>query len=71
MEKDKNLEKQAEALKEEDLDSVAGGMRTSGSGNPDCPKCGTEMGIRMTGFYACPKCGYAKEATVVLMGKKG
>ncbi|WP_369283947.1 hypothetical protein [Oscillibacter sp. GMB15532] len=63
MESDKNLEKQAGALKEEDLDRVAGGMRTHGSLNPHCPKCGLEMFIAEingapSNFAYCSKCSY-------------
>lgn len=70
MEKVKNLEKQADALKEEELDSVVGGMRTSGFGNPLCPKCGTEMDMRTTGYVFCQKCGYKREATIAYVGRK-
>ena len=71
MEDDKKTEKKSDALKEEELDSVAGGMRTSGFGNPLCPKCGSEMDMRTTGYVFCQKCGYEREATVAWVGNKG
>lgn len=73
MEKDKNLEKQAEVLGEEELESVAGGIIKKGNMNPICSKCGSVMGIVVKGgviqpFARCPKCGYEKETTIVLFG---
>ena len=71
MENDKNLEKQADALKEEELDRVAGGMRTSGNWNPGCPKCGSEMKVNINYLARCPKCGYEyyPEGLVLLQNK--
>lgn len=72
MEKDKNLEKQADALKGEELDSVVGGMRTSGTGNPFCPKCGSKMDMYINTLVRCPKCGYEYYAeALVLPQSKG
>lgn len=62
MENDKNLENQADALKEEDLESVAGGMLTQSSVQYGvCPSCKaggivlmeTALGAR----WHCPHCG--------------
>ncbi len=72
MENDKSLEKQADALKEEELDSVAGGMRTSGTWTPCCPRCGLEMSITVinsapSNFAYCLKCGYEYRLTAKLI----
>lgn len=72
MESENKLEKQADALKEEELDSVAGGMRTHGSLNPHCPRCGLEMSIAEingapSNFAYCLKCGYECRLTAKLI----
>lgn len=72
MENGKNLEKQADVLKEEDLDRVAGGMRTSGNWNPYCPKCGSEMKVHTNNLAHCPECGYEYEVwSLVIVNNKG
>ena len=69
MENDKNLEKQADALKEEELDSVAGGMRTSGTWNPSCSKCGSKMDMYINALVRCPKCGYEYYAEALVFSQ--
>ncbi|MEM1483443.1 hypothetical protein V6615_01050 [Oscillospiraceae bacterium PP1C4] len=69
MENDKNLEKQADALKEEDLESVSGGMIRKGNMNPACPRCNSATIIVakdgvMQALARCPKCGYEWETTI-------
>ena len=72
MENDKNLEKQADALKEEELDRVAGGMRTSGNWNPYCPKCNSEMKVYANNLARCTKCGYEYEVwSLITVNNKG
>ena len=69
---DKNLEKQADVLKEEELDRVAGGMRTSGTWNPCCPKCGSKMDVHIDTLVRCPQCGHEYYAEgLVLLHNKG
>lgn len=73
MENDKNLEKQEEALKEEEMDGAAGGMRTSGSLDPHCPRCESKMFIvaingAPSNLACCLKCGYECKLTAALLG---
>ena len=69
MENNKKFEKQADALKEEELDGVAGGMLKQAIMNPCCPRCNSAMLIDAKDgvpqpLARCPKCGYEWETAI-------